>query len=85
VCLPPGSDSRTLLEASLRQNVAFVPGGAFSATPAEDPSCHRYLRLNFSNASPIMIREGIRRLSVAVREQIEPGEYTDVEAVYTAA
>ncbi len=82
--LPPGSDSRTLLEASLRQNVAFVPGGAFSATPAEDPDCHRYLRLNFSNASPIMIREGIRRLSVAVREQIEPGEYTDVEAVYTA-
>ena len=32
------------------------------------------MRLNFSNAQPEQIREGIRRLSVAVRSQMKPRE-----------
>jgi DNA-binding transcriptional MocR family regulator len=48
--------------------VAFVPGDAFFGVPNRDS--RRYMRLNFSNAKPDMIREGIRRLSVAIREQM---------------
>ena len=60
-------DSHRLLEAALRQNVAFVPGDSFFANGDEG---RRYCRLNFSNARPEMIREGIRRLAAAVREQL---------------
>ncbi|HKZ69730.1 MAG TPA: PLP-dependent aminotransferase family protein [Anaerolineales bacterium] len=66
--LPEGINTHTLLKAALRQNVAFVPGDAFFAVPNRDSQ--RYMRLNFSNAKPDMIREGIRRLSVAIREQM---------------
>jgi 2-aminoadipate transaminase len=45
-------------EAFARQ-VLFVPGqDFFSDTPV-----HRFMRLNFSNASPEQIRVGIRRLA----------------------
>jgi len=64
VNLPEGVDSRTILEAALRENVAFVPGNSFYAN-ADDEAC-RHMRLNFSNATPEQIREGIRRLSLAV-------------------
>ena len=67
VTMPPGVDSRRLLDAALRQNVAFVPGEAFF--PNGDPSSH--MRLNFSNAQPEQIREGIRRLSIAVAHELE--------------
>jgi len=67
VTMPPGIDSRKLLDTALRQNVAFVPGEAFF--PSGDPGSH--MRLNFSNAQPEMIREGIRRLSIAVAHELE--------------
>ncbi len=67
VTMPPGVDSSRLLEAALRQNVAFVPGDPFF--PNGDPGSH--MRLNFSNAQPEMIREGIRRLSIAVAHELE--------------
>ena len=51
----------------LRQNVAFVPGEPFF--PNGDPGSH--MRLNFSNAQPEQIREGIRRLSIAVAHELE--------------
>jgi 2-aminoadipate transaminase len=63
--LPPDIDSHDLLEAALRQDVAFVPGDAFFATGDEG---RHYCRLNFSNAQPEMIREGIRRIALAVHE-----------------
>lgn len=67
VSLPPGTDSQELLQRALRQNVAFVPGDPFYAIPS-DASCH--MRLNFSNSNPEQIREGIRRLSVGVKQQL---------------
>ena len=68
VTLPEGMDAPRLLEAALRENVAFVPGGSFFATGEQGV---RHLRLNFSNAQPEQIREGIRRLAAAVRRQME--------------
>ena len=67
VTMPPGVDSSRLMEMALRQNVAFVPGGPFF--PAGDSGSH--MRLNFSNAQPEQIREGIRRLSIAVAHELE--------------
>jgi 2-aminoadipate transaminase len=67
VSMPPGVDSSRLLESALRQDVAFVPGEPFF--PAGDTASH--MRLNFSNAQPDQIREGIRRLSIAVAHELE--------------
>jgi 2-aminoadipate transaminase len=67
VTMPPGVDSSRLLELALRQNVAFVPGEPFY--PNGDTGSH--MRLNFSNAAPEQIREGIRRLSIAVAHELE--------------
>ncbi len=67
VTMPPGVDSSRLLDSALRQNVAFVPGDPFF--PSGDTGSH--MRLNFSNAQPEMIREGVRRLSIAVAHELE--------------
>jgi 2-aminoadipate transaminase len=73
--LPEGMAAPALLKAALAEDVAFVPGQAFFAVSDEG---RRYCRLNFSNAQPEQIVEGIRRLSLAVRrflgqpEQPEP-------------
>lgn len=68
--LPERMDSTRLLEAALRQKVAFVPGNAFFAGSADPAESNRYLRLNFSNAKPDMILEGIRRLGLVVKMQM---------------
>jgi 2-aminoadipate transaminase len=68
VNLPEGVDSRTILETALRENVAFVPGNSFYAS-ADGEAC-RHMRLNFSNATPEQIHEGIRRLSLAVESNL---------------
>lgn len=68
VTLPEIVDCKKLFESALKENVAFVPGDSFYA-----PNGHRtnsHMRLNFSNAQPEQIREGIRRLSVAVKRQL---------------
>jgi 2-aminoadipate transaminase len=67
VTLPQGVDSNELLETAVRQNVAFVPGDCFY--PYGEGV--RNMRLNFSNATSTQIQEGIKRLSVAIREQLE--------------
>jgi 2-aminoadipate transaminase len=67
VTLPPGIDTMELLDTALRQDVAFVPGDPFF--PGGDTGSH--MRLNFSNAQPEQIREGIRRLSIAVAHELE--------------
>ncbi|HUI83520.1 MAG TPA: PLP-dependent aminotransferase family protein [Candidatus Binatia bacterium] len=67
VTMPPGVDSSRLLDSALRQDVAFVPGEPFF--PNGDTASH--MRLNFSNAQPEQIREGIRRLSIAVAHELE--------------
>jgi len=65
--LPAGMECQRLLAAALRENVACVPGQSFF--PNEADGC-RFMRLNFSNAQPDLIREGIRRLAKATLEQL---------------
>jgi 2-aminoadipate transaminase len=67
VTLPKGVDCMRLFDEAVRQNVSFVPGHPFFAEG--DGGSH--MRLNFSNATPEMIREGIRRLSIAVAHEVE--------------
>jgi 2-aminoadipate transaminase len=76
VTLPPGIDTMKLLNTALRQDVAFVPGDPFF--PAGDSGSH--MRLNFSNAQPEQIREGIRRLSIAGAHELEHYEAATVAA-----
>jgi 2-aminoadipate transaminase len=69
VTLPEGIDCQRLFRAALHENVAFVPGDSFYPRNGHPPTAH--MRLNFSNAQPEQIREGIRRLSVAVKAQLD--------------
>jgi 2-aminoadipate transaminase len=69
VTLPEGMDCNKLFEAALKENVAFVPGDCFYAGNFAKEGC-RHLRLNFSYGQPEQIREGIRRLSVAIKHQM---------------
>ncbi len=70
VTLPEGMDCHRLFEAALKENVAFVAGDSFYAGNGYADEGRRHFRLNFSNAQPEQIREGIRRLSVAIRNQL---------------
>ncbi len=58
-------DTRTLLDAALAQNVAFMPGEPFFAEPENNPG---YLRLNFSHISPERLGEGLSRLAAVIRQ-----------------
>jgi 2-aminoadipate transaminase len=57
--LPAGMDSQSVLAEAVKEQVAFVPGTAFFTQPNDGI---RFMRLNFSNAQPDQIQEGIRRL-----------------------
>jgi 2-aminoadipate transaminase len=70
VTLPEGADAARLFAAAGRENVAFVPGDCFYAPNGHADLGRRQMRLNFSAAPPDQIREGIRRLSVAVKQQL---------------
>jgi 2-aminoadipate transaminase len=69
--LPEGMDCQKLFQAALKENVAFVPGDCFYASNGHAEEGRRHLRLNFSYGQPEQIREGIRRLSLAVKSQME--------------
>ena len=71
VTLPEGADAQRLLEAAVRENVAFVPGDCFYAPNGRRDAGKRHVRLNFSAATLDQIQEGIRRLSIAVKQQLE--------------
>ena len=64
--LPEDVDAADLLRDAIERKVAFVPGAPFHA----DGSGANTMRLNFSNASPENIREGIRRLGAALRARL---------------
>jgi 2-aminoadipate transaminase len=68
VTLPGDLDIQEVLQSAIHENVAFVPGDAFYAHPELENSQH--MRLNFSSATPEQIREGINRLSLAVKSQL---------------
>ncbi len=77
VTMPEGSNSQDLLLSAVQENVAFVPGDCFYPGTGEG---QRNMRLNFSNATPEQIKEGIRRLSLVVRTHIEQHEEVAVMA-----
>jgi 2-aminoadipate transaminase len=58
-------DTRTLLDAALAQNVAFMPGEPFFIDPDANAG---HLRLNFSHVAPDRLGEGLRRLAAVIRE-----------------
>jgi 2-aminoadipate transaminase len=82
--LPPDGDSAELLKAALEQNVAFVPGASFFAPGYAGDDPKRYARLNFSNAKPEMIREGIRRLAAAMKTYA-PGHHSGFDGATVTA
>lgn len=61
--LPQSINARDVLEESLKENVAFVPGGSFFPNGGMENT----LRLNFSNMPEERIVEGIRRLGRVLR------------------
>jgi len=70
VTLPEGMDGNKLFQTALKENVAFVPGDSFYAKNGFVQEASRHLRLNFSYGQPEQIREGIRRLAVAIKQQM---------------
>jgi 2-aminoadipate transaminase len=64
--LPLSIDTRELLVEAVQQKVAFVPGQGFHP----DHSGTNTMRLNFSNVSPERLREGVRRLGVAIDRRL---------------
>jgi 2-aminoadipate transaminase len=79
VTLPDGIDTEKALPAAIEQKVAFVPGTSFH--PAGGGS--HTMRLNFSNARPEMIYEGIARLSKVLQPYLYPGK--DADARYAVS
>jgi 2-aminoadipate transaminase len=69
VTLPEGMDCQKLFDTAIKENVAFVPGDSFYANNGAEG--RRHFRLNFSYVPPDQIREGIRRLSTAVKNQLD--------------
>jgi 2-aminoadipate transaminase len=65
--IPGDVDTRVMLSEALDNKVAFVPGVNFY--PHGDGG-YEAMRLNFSNAKPEMIVEGIRRLGLTVNQAI---------------
>ena len=65
--LPANLNARTLLDECVRQNVAFVPGGAFFPNGGNENT----LRLNYSNMPIERIREGVKRLAASVVREME--------------
>jgi 2-aminoadipate transaminase len=62
--LPAHIDTAALLQASLEQKVAFVPGTSFYANGGGTNT----MRLNFSHAAPERIQEGVSRLARSIRD-----------------
>jgi len=65
--LPEHLDATDILREAIEERVAFVPGSPFY----DDGSGKNTMRLNFSNATPEKIEEGIARLGAVVRRALE--------------
>lgn len=66
VRLPEGMDTAELFKVAVSQKVAFVPGAPFFPKGGGENT----MRLNFSNATPEKIEEGIARLAKAIKEML---------------
>ena len=65
--LPPGCSDQVLLDRTLAHGLVFVIGSAFFV----DGSGHDKIRLSFSAPTMERIEEGVRRLAVALSEQMD--------------
>jgi 2-aminoadipate transaminase len=68
VTLPEELDSTTVLQEAIEHKVAFVPGATFYPNGEQKNS----FRLNFSNAQPTQIVEGIARLGQVLQKVMDP-------------
>jgi len=66
ITLPDCLDAQDLFDDAVKEKVAFVPGSSFFA----EGGGHNTMRLNFSNAVPEKINEGIARLSKVVKNHL---------------
>lgn len=64
--LPEDMDASDVLRVAIERKVAFVPGYSFHPLGGGKNT----MRLNFSNATPEKIREGITRLGYTLKENI---------------
>ncbi len=64
--LPENMDSNKLFMRAIKNNVAFVTGDVFHC----DGSGKNTMRINFSYSSMDQIREGVKRLAKAIREEM---------------
>jgi 2-aminoadipate transaminase len=64
--LPEYLNSTDILKDAVKQDVAFVPGQPFHPSGGG----HNTMRINFSNATPEMIQEGIMRLGKVIGKSI---------------
>jgi len=68
--LPDGIRAKDFFHAALEKNVAFVPGESFYANGGGENT----MRLNFSNAKPELINEGIGRLGLVIKDHLKKSE-----------
>jgi 2-aminoadipate transaminase len=66
VTLPVGVDAKALLPVAIKKHVAYVPGESFYPNGNGENT----FRLNFSNAQPEQIEEGIKRLGEVLYEAL---------------
>jgi len=64
--MPEGMDAAEVLKVAIQKKVAFVPGTAFHPNQGGENT----MRLNFSYSKPEVIREGITRLGLTLKELI---------------
>ena len=67
VTMPEEMDAMDIFHDAVAKNVAFVPGTNFFP----DSDGKNTMRLNFSNAVPEKINEGISRLSLVVKDHLK--------------
>ncbi|MDI6099089.1 PLP-dependent aminotransferase family protein [Actinoplanes sp. NEAU-A12] len=66
VTLPEGLDSKAMMPRAIAARVAYVPGTGFYA----DGTGRGNMRLNFSFSAPDRLREGVRRLSGVMEQDL---------------
>ena len=64
--MPESMDAAEVLKVAIDRKVAFVPGFAFQPTGGGENT----MRLNFSFSKPEVIREGITRLGLTLKEML---------------
>jgi 2-aminoadipate transaminase len=68
--MPEHIDAAEVLKVAIERKVAFVPGASFHPNGGGQNT----MRINFSFASPDVIREGITRLGVTLKEALKNGK-----------